>query len=155
MTTSIISTTSHRFAILLIASCAICTSAGGQNVYKCGNSYSQLPCPDGQSIKVDDSRTAEQKAAADRTLAHDVARANAMETSRLKAEADATARLHTDSTHGKTKAPPNDGKTGKDHKKSARKNKEPAFFTAKSLVGTPPAAPLGAASMPKTSIPKK
>ena len=31
--------------IILIAACALSTGATAQKTYKCGNSYSQLPCP--------------------------------------------------------------------------------------------------------------
>ena len=32
----------------------------GTGVYRCGNSYSALPCPGGKGLTVDDTRTADQ-----------------------------------------------------------------------------------------------
>ena len=74
-------------ATVLIALCAIPTCAIGQNVYRCGNAYSQKPCADGVVVDVQDARTAEQKAESDALIKRDSAAANAMEKARLKEEA--------------------------------------------------------------------
>lgn len=81
-------------ATIVIATCSISTGAIGlelgsrQNgIYRCGNSYSQKPCPDAVVVDVKDARTAEQKIQADATIRRDTATANAMEQERLAQEA--------------------------------------------------------------------
>ena len=74
-------------AIFYIALCALSTGATGQNVYKCGNAYSQKPCTDAVVVDVQDSRTPVQKAESDALIKRDAAAANAMEKTRLKEEA--------------------------------------------------------------------
>jgi hypothetical protein len=74
-------------AIFYIALCALSTGATGQNVYKCGNAYSQKPCADAVVVDVQDSRTPVQKAESDALIKRDAAAANAMEKTRLKEEA--------------------------------------------------------------------
>jgi len=75
---------------LLCASLA--PQAWGQQVYRCGNSYSQSPCAGGVTVNADDSRTDAQRAAAKEGLARDKALGKEMETSRRKDEAEALAR---------------------------------------------------------------
>jgi len=48
-------------AICFIAVSAIPLWATGQNVYKCGSSYSQTPCTNGQLLNVDDARAPAQQ----------------------------------------------------------------------------------------------
>ena len=67
-----------RFAIFLIATCAILTEADAQKVYKCGNVYSQIPCTDGVGLDAKDNRTSAQKAQADATTARTAAVASQM-----------------------------------------------------------------------------
>jgi hypothetical protein len=77
----------HTFyAILLIASCALSTGATAQNVYKCGSSYSQDPCPGGAVIDVADRRTSDQKKQTDMAASSDTKTAERMEKSRLQQE---------------------------------------------------------------------
>jgi hypothetical protein len=72
-------------ALLLLAACLVAGGVAAQTVYKCGNTYSQLPCPDAAVIKPD-PRSNAQKAQADRATARDARIANAMEKSRLQQE---------------------------------------------------------------------
>lgn len=75
-------------AICLIAVYSVPTGAIGQNtVYRCGNSYSQKPCPDAAQVDVQDARTSAQKRQADATTKRDTATANTLETTRLADEA--------------------------------------------------------------------
>lgn len=74
-------------AIFLIALCAIDTWARAENVYRCGSSYSQQPCPEGVQVDVQDARTAAQKAESDAVIRRDSNTANAMERERLQKEA--------------------------------------------------------------------
>lgn len=60
-----------RGALLLIAA-LLATSAGAQQVYRCGNVYQQAPCTGGRAIDVSDERSG-----ADRKAATAVAEGNA------------------------------------------------------------------------------
>ena len=73
-------------AIVLIAIGALSTAAAGQNAYKCGDSYSQLPCPGGVVVNAADQRTAAQKAQADAASSRAARTADAMEKARLQQE---------------------------------------------------------------------
>lgn len=73
-------------ALFLVALCAIQITAHGQNAYRCGNSYSQTPCPGGAAVDTADSRSSAQKAQSDAVIERDKATANSMEKSRLQQE---------------------------------------------------------------------
>lgn len=140
-------------AIFLIASCALSTGAQCQEVFRCGDSYSQKPCANAVVVNVDDARSPAQKAEADAVTRRELASANAMEKARLKeeaqlrernakaalaqAKADAKSRAKSDASAPATKA--------KAKKNQAKKKKEAPNATAR---------PTNAAS--KTAIsPKK
>jgi len=112
-------------AIFFIASCTMLTVAKAQNVYRCGDSYSQSPCPGGVAIDASDSRTKGQKAQADADTQRDRQAANALEKERLKQEAAAApapqkAGAAKASTAAATPRP-----------RGKKKHKEPAYFTAR------------------------
>ncbi len=120
-------------AILSIAACAISTGAWGQKVYKCGNSYSQIPCANAVPVETGDARSKTQKVDADKQIARDAKLAEGMEKARLKEEAQVLAQ---------DKAAHKNAEKTKEHAKSRSeadeaikkktKKKEPEFFTAKS-----------------------
>ena len=72
-------------ALLMLTACLVAGSAAAQTVYKCGNTYSQLPCPDAAVINAD-PRSGAQKAQADQATARDARIASAMEKARLQQE---------------------------------------------------------------------
>jgi hypothetical protein len=80
--------TSRRwyFAFIFIAISALATWAMAENVYKCGNTYSQVPCPGGKQVNVDDSRDPQQKKLKDEITQRDAALAKTMEADRLASE---------------------------------------------------------------------
>ncbi|MES2947205.1 MAG: hypothetical protein V4858_01575 [Pseudomonadota bacterium] len=131
-------------AIFLIAICTLSTRASGQEVYRCGNSYSQKPCADGVVVDVQDARSAAQKAQADANTQRDTATANAMEKARLKEEAQRRATLEKLAAAEQKRAAAKPKKTASapdetatNAKKSSgrktaskQKKKEPDFFTA-------------------------
>ena len=47
--------------LLLIATSPISIRAASQNIYKCGSSYSQTPCPDATVLKINDDRSPAQQ----------------------------------------------------------------------------------------------
>ncbi|HNV60035.1 MAG TPA: hypothetical protein PKH72_10300 [Rhodoferax sp.] len=126
-------------AIALIASCVYSTRATGQNVYRCGNTYSQKPCADGIALDFDDARTAEQKAQSDAQIKHDAAAGNAMEKARLKEEAEQRAinaklaAASAKASSAKTKDSSGGTKPANKppHKKKSTKKKEPKFFSTR------------------------
>lgn len=73
-------------AILFMACCALSTLATAQITYKCGDSYSQTPCPGAVVIDTADNRTAEQKLQADSATGRDARIAAAMQKTRLEQE---------------------------------------------------------------------
>src|SRR5512133_399464 len=78
---------SHTFiATIIIATSALSTGAGAQNVYKCGNTYSHMACPDGNVIDATDQRTSAQKYQTDQAIDRDARLADAMQKARLKQE---------------------------------------------------------------------
>jgi len=62
-------------------------SAAAQAIYRCGNSYSQQPCPGGKIVDADDARSASQKSQTDQAVRRDAKAAEALEKARLKEEA--------------------------------------------------------------------
>jgi hypothetical protein len=115
-----------KFALVLIAACAVSTGAIAQKVYKCGASYSQIPCPDGVAIEAGDARSGAQKAAATQASKAQAKQGQALEKERLKDEAQARA---ADQALAKAQSK----KEAAENKPAAKKkSKEPEYFTAKS-----------------------
>jgi hypothetical protein len=73
-------------ALILIAICTIEARAQTPSAYRCGNSYSQTPCPGGVSVDTADSRSNAQKAQSDAMIQRDKATAESMEKSRRQEE---------------------------------------------------------------------
>ena len=73
-------------ATVFIALCVHLAPAAAQNAYKCGETYSQQPCPGGKLVATDDRRTEEQRAQAEAAARRDAKAADAKETKRLKEE---------------------------------------------------------------------
>ena len=73
-------------AVILIATTALSTWANAQNAYRCGNTYSQTPCPNAVPVDVNDSRTSAQKKQTDAATAGSTKAGDAMEKSRLAQE---------------------------------------------------------------------
>ena len=73
-------------ATILIAIAALSTGATGQNAYKCGDTYSQLPCPGATIIDAADQRSNAQKVHSDLATARAARTAQAMQQARLQQE---------------------------------------------------------------------
>lgn len=146
------------FAIIFAAIYPLSTGAMAQKVYRCGNNYSQTPCPDAVVVEVQDARSTSQKNETDARIRRETATADAMEKKRLQEEAEALADGRTKTTpHAKTHtgakkttgsraaatADPS-APTGSNAPPSGGKKKPPPFFTArvapdKKKTPTPPA----------------
>ena len=87
---------------VLIATSTLSTLATAENVYKCGNTYSQSPCPGAKLLNIDDSRDPQQKKLKDEVTRRDAELANDMEKTRLANEAALAAQ--------RTPPAPSDGK---------------------------------------------
>jgi hypothetical protein len=61
--------------------------AAAQAIYRCGDSYSQKPCPGGKVVEADDARSASQKSQTDQAVRRDAKAADALEKERMKQEA--------------------------------------------------------------------
>jgi hypothetical protein len=76
-------------AVIFTAACALgaAHSAAAQGVYRCGDSYSQKPCPGGALVQTDDARSESQRSQTREAAQRDGKVADAMEKARLKEEA--------------------------------------------------------------------
>jgi hypothetical protein len=73
--------------ILLALAAAWAVPAASQPVYRCGDSYSQQPCPGGKPVAVEDSRTPAQREQTTEAVRRQAAAANQLERDRLREEA--------------------------------------------------------------------
>ena len=75
-------------AALLLLSLGAWLPAQAQvkNVYRCGGSYSNTPCPGGTVVPADDPRSAAQRAQTDAATRRDAKSAQVLEHERLKQE---------------------------------------------------------------------
>lgn len=80
-------TTRLATALLGAALAAGAATAGAEGIYRCGDSYSQQPCPGGKLVDAADARSAGQKSQTDQAVRRDAKAADAMEKARLKEEA--------------------------------------------------------------------
>jgi hypothetical protein len=100
------------------------SGAGAQQIYRCGDSYSQTPCPDGIVIDATDGRTKAQKTQADLATERAERAAAALEKARLQQE-KATA-THAPKVKAKASAP-----ASKKRNSQAKKKKESEYFTVR------------------------
>ncbi|MBE0473454.1 hypothetical protein [Rhodoferax sp.] len=70
----------------MIAGVALTWPAQAQTIYRCGNAYSQLPCPGAVPLELNDARLPEQKLQTDAAAITDARLANAMAQQRLAEE---------------------------------------------------------------------
>jgi hypothetical protein len=73
-------------ALVFIVGSVCLSGLQAQTIYKCGNTYSQVACPDAQTVQVDDSRKPEQKQHADAATQRDAKLAKSLEMERLAQE---------------------------------------------------------------------
>ena len=78
--------------LVATAAAALAPPASAQPVFRCGDSYSERPCPGGTEVPAADPRSPAQQAQARAAIARDLKAAQALETARLKEEARARER---------------------------------------------------------------
>ncbi len=135
--------------IFLIAACAISTGARGQIAYKCGNTYSQIPCPGAETVNNADQRTSAQKQQADDNTRRDQLAADKLEKQRLREEAQvrsdqkalekknkAAAKAKKDKKKAKAEGSADGSSTTLEPPKHRSKKKESPYFTAHTQPGT-------------------
>lgn len=72
---------------LVFIVCGVCLyGLQAQTIYKCGNTYSQVACPEATTVQVDDKRDPEQKRQSDAATQRDAKLAKALEKERLASE---------------------------------------------------------------------
>lgn len=99
------------------------TPGWAQTIYRCGESYSQQPCPGGKEIQADDPRSAGQRSQTSEAARRDAQAADAMEKARLKEEAKPAQAILPPARVETPEQPP--GPAG-----AAAMAKKPAHFTA-------------------------
>ena len=102
------------------------TAQTTQNIYRCGDSYSQQPCAGGKLVAASDSRSAAQKSQTDEATKRNAKAADAMEKARVKEEAKPAP----------VGMPPSKAQEAPAESKKpaagAKKTKKPEYFTATS-----------------------
>jgi hypothetical protein len=131
-------------AFIFAAACALGAMhpAAAQGVYRCGDSYSQKPCPGGTLVPADDARSDSQRKQTRDAAQRDGKAADAMEKARLKEEAKPV----------QAYLPPPPSEPAAEEKKpgAAVKPKKPQYFTAAA-----PRKPGEAAAKKKSKAKKK
>ena len=110
-------------ALLCLAASGWIAPAAAQDIYRCGNSYSQQPCPGGKVVPADDARSASQRSQTSTASERDAKAADAMEKARLKEEAKPAQAVMPPAKL--EEMPPEERNTV-----VAGKAKKPAYFTA-------------------------
>lgn len=72
-------------AIFSIASC-VCSTGVSAQTWRCGNAYSDRPCEDGKTVKVEDNRSDQDRRSADAGTRSARTQADQLERSRLSQE---------------------------------------------------------------------
>ena len=117
-------------AIIFISLNSIGTLASAQNVYRCGNTYSQTPCPSGKSLDVTDNRSADQKKQTDAAAANSAKAGDNMEKSRLAQEQRDLAANKTRTPVAAPAAAPKVAAEPQPRAHAKRKKKTSPYFTA-------------------------
>jgi hypothetical protein len=120
-----------------LAALSVCHGVSAQQVYRCGNSYSQTPCAGAVAVQTEDPRTDAQRAQAKQGLTSDKALAKDLEATRRKDDALALAEQKAAQANRSKKVEaikPVEKKVASKKTPGTRKvtlkNKEPEFFTA-------------------------
>lgn len=135
----------HTWKALLPLTLSVATmAASAQVTYRCGNSYSQSPCPGAIEVDTRDTRTSAQKAQTDLATQRDMRTANALEKARLLQESKDLAANAAPKRVAAASAATGKGKPVKTKK---------ALGSAELVVKSPPRPkhPASAASTPKKS----
>jgi hypothetical protein len=132
-------------AAALLLACPIALHA--QQVYRCGNSYSQAPCEGGTVVKVEDTRSKTQTVSAAADTKREAKAGEAMEKARLQQEAKAAPASVIEHTKSETAtAPVAREKEIQPSSHAKKKGKKPDYFTAVSSKKAAEAKPVKASA---------
>lgn len=73
-------------AFFMVAGIVVSTGLGAQSIYRCGNAYSQTPCPGAEPLLLNDARQPEQKQQTDAAAGQAARLAQTMEQTRIAEE---------------------------------------------------------------------
>jgi hypothetical protein len=126
-------------ATLLLVSIALCSlqaHAQSQKTYRCGNTYSQTPCPGAVTVDTSDNRSKDQKVQTDNATRRDLRTANSMEKTRIQQEeaqkrANTFSNVNMEKQAAKKKAAEEKAAAEKANPSTKKKPKKPEYFTAK------------------------
>ena len=108
------------FCLLFAAAIGGALPSAAETVYRCGESYSQQPCPGGKPVQADDPRSESQRTQTRDAARRDAKVADEMQKSRLKEEAKPAQAL----------LPPPKAEAPEAPAVSPGVAKKPAYFTA-------------------------
>ncbi|MBX9872442.1 MAG: hypothetical protein K2X75_10630 [Burkholderiaceae bacterium] len=111
--------------LLAATALACCATVPAQTVYRCGNSYSQTPCPGGSAVDATDRRTPEQRKAHEASVREEKRAGDTLEKTRLKEEA--ATRKATEQAEKAQRDADKAAQKAADKKKSSSKEKIPAY----------------------------
>jgi len=119
----------HKLASITLAAVAfaITLPAAAQIIYRCGNSYSQEPCPGGSKVEAPLTPSTREQEAAREAARGDARTANAMEKARLTEEAKPVSVYI---PPAKTEVMPDSVKTVVIKPTKQKAKKKPSHFTA-------------------------
>jgi hypothetical protein len=115
-------------AIILISTFSSLAKAENQKAYRCGNTYSQIPCPGGVTVDTADNRSKAQKTQSESVIKRDMRTANGMEKTRLQQEEARRRAALKSADKPADKAAPTPGNPTQSTKKKSR---PPEYFTAR------------------------
>jgi len=107
-----------------------------QKAYRCGNTYSQIPCPGAVTVDTADGRSKAQKEQTDNATQRDLRTANSMEKARIQQEesrkrANTFSNVNMEKQAARKKAAEEKAAPDKANPATKKKPKKPEYFTAK------------------------
>jgi len=112
----------HAMAAIVLSAFAASLPAAAQGIYRCGNNYSQQPCPGGSEVEAPPAApSAREQAQSREATRRDAKAAEAMEKARMKEEAKPVS-VYLPPVKKEAASEPRPAKT--------KKTKMPEYFTA-------------------------
>ena len=138
--------------LALLAALAALPTAQAQPISRCGNEYTRIPCPGGHTLEMSDTRSAAQRAEAQRLLVEEEKRGKAMERERRHEESAIKPAAATSLGPVPAAAASAPAKSSKKSTKKSGSKKSPD--TPKDPADRPPDFVAAAPPQPKASAPK-
>lgn len=119
-----------RGSLLLAGAClqwASLAAEAASGAWRCGNTYSDRPCQEGRPLDIEDSRSAEQRLAADQITRDARSSADRMERDRQRLESRAGLAIELDDRAFRPRQP--DSSTKKSVSKLLKPRKDPQYLS--------------------------